>query len=85
MVPNDTRRPPEEFIPVSNMFPRPHAPLAIRDETLQYADAPPRLPAPVDGAAGNGYDRRYLPQTRELWEIPTRQERVVRYEYVDEA
>ncbi|KAJ9164998.1 hypothetical protein NKR19_g750 [Coniochaeta hoffmannii] len=39
--------------------------------------------APTAGAAGNGYDRQYLHDAQGLRSNLPRQERVVRYEYVN--
>lgn len=85
-VPEDDRRLPLEFIPVSNMFPRPHEPEVRRDEARGHIQAYPRG-APVDGRSvgptfGHGYDQQYQQYKPDDRAYLPRQERVVRYEFV---
>jgi hypothetical protein len=87
MQTEDNRRPPLDFIPVSNMFPRPHAPSAWRDEAPAYTETCPRRPVPMDGTnagpAGSVHDQRYLRGVPDVRANLPRQERLVRYEVVN--
>jgi hypothetical protein len=80
-------RPPLDFIPVSNMFPRPHGHTAMREEPQAYHDSYPREAhrdePSLDPAPGNGYDHRHQGPTPDLRANLSTRERVVRYEYVN--
>lgn len=78
---DDSREPPLGFIPVSNMFPRPHASQARRDEAPAFTEVYARGAALMDGTddqrelLGGLDSRAHLP----------RQERLVRYEFVNQG
>ncbi|KAH8907164.1 hypothetical protein BR93DRAFT_928034 [Coniochaeta sp. PMI_546] len=86
-APEADRRLPLDFIPVSNMFPRPHGHQIRRVEPQAYTSAAyPRgaiMDGPPQGSAGNGYDQRYIRDTPDSRNSLPRQERVVRYEFVN--
>ncbi|KAB5582651.1 hypothetical protein GE09DRAFT_277321 [Coniochaeta sp. 2T2.1] len=84
--PEDDSRMPLGFIPVSNRFPRPHAPQVRTEETRTYTETYPRGPPmdqPIPLEAGHGYDRRFVQ------DIPpargAREGRVVGYEIVQDG
>lgn len=84
MPTEDSRRPPLGFIPVSNMFPRPHA--ARRNEAPAYIEAYPGGAVPMDGPAtapSRNAHYQHLQSGLDPQDNVSRQERIVRYEFVE--
>lgn len=83
---SEVDRYPLDFIPVSNMFPRPHEPQGRRYEAHSYTNVNSSgaiMGGPFQAPAGNRSDQRYFPDTRDSRDNLPRQERVVRYEFVN--